>query len=293
MRIADLYKWEKPVLSLEVFPPRPEHSLKTVFTTLDGLRDVKPSFVSVTYASQGESVERTVEIASRVRDEYGCESLAHVTCIGQTREQVCLLLDLLETRGICNILALRGDIPEDGVPPKNVKTYSHASQLISHISGREGFCIGAAAYPEGHFESPRISTDLQNLKRKIDAGAEFLISQLFFDNRIFYDFIERTAAMGIDVPIIPGIMPILNYKQIKRILMMCRVSVPAALLNLFDRYASDPDSLAAAGVEYATEQVEELVSQGVCGVHLYTMNRVDQIRKIVYESGLRELNAKA
>jgi len=287
MRIADLYKWEKSVLSLEVFPPRPEHSLEIVFSTLDGLRDVKPSFVSVTYSSQGSSVERTVEIASRVRDEYGCESLAHVTCIGQTREQVSVLLDLLEKKGICNILALRGDVPEDG--GLLCRDYSHASQLISHISGRKGFCIGAAAYPEGHFESPRISGDLENLKKKVDAGAEFLISQLFFDNRIFYDFLERAEGMGITVPVIPGIMPILNYKQIKRILMMCRVSVPAALLNLFDRYSNDPDSLAAAGVEYATSQVAGLVSQGVRGVHLYTMNRVDQIRSIIHESGLREL----
>lgn len=287
MRIADLYKWERPVLSLEVFPPKPEHSLKTVFRTLDGLRDIEPSFVSVTYASQGHSVERTVEIASRVRDQYRCESLAHVTCIGQSRREVSDLLDRLESRGIGNILALRGDIPEGGGPL--CTDYSYASQLIEHIAERGGFCIGAAAYPEGHFESSRISADLLHLKKKVAAGAEYLISQLFFDNRIFYDFQERAEALGIDVPIIPGIMPILNYKQIKRILMMCRVSVPAGLLSLFDRHAGDPDALARAGVEYATEQVADLVSNGVRGIHLYTMNRVDQIRRIVNDSGLREL----
>lgn len=288
MRIADLYKWEKPVLSLEVFPPRPEHSLKTVFKTLDGLRDVKPSFVSVTFASQGSSVDRTVEIASRVRDEYECESLAHVTCIGQTQTQVSELLDRLENRGIANVLALRGDMPEEGKPL--CRDYSHASELVDHIAQRGGFCIGAAAYPEGHFEAPRISTDIAYLKKKVDAGAEFLISQLFFDNRIFYDFKERTDKLGIDVPLIPGIMPILNYKQIKRILMMCRVSVPADLLNLFDKYSADPEALAEAGLEYATKQVADLVSQGVHGIHLYTMNRVDQIRSIIHESGLRELS---
>jgi methylenetetrahydrofolate reductase (NADPH) len=287
LRIADFYKGEKPVLSLEVFPPKPGHSLKTVFRTLDRLRDVNPSFVSVTYSAQGNSVERTVEIASRVRDEYGCESLAHVTCIGQACSEVSELLNRLEQRGITNILALRGDMPEGRKPL--CRDYCFASELVSHITERGGFCTGAAAYPEGHFESPRISTDLGYLKKKVDAGAEFLISQLFFDNRVFYDFIERVESLGITVPVIPGIMPILNYKQIKRILMMCRVSVPAALLNLFDRYSGNPESMARAGVEYATKQVADLVENGVQGIHLYTMNRVKQIRSIVNDSGLREL----
>jgi len=287
LRIADLYKWEKPVLSLEVFPPKPEHSLSTVFRTLDGLRDLKPSFVSVTYGSAGDTVERTVKIASRVRDEYGCESLAHVTCIGHTTGEIDLLLNRLESLGISNVLALRGDIPEGEEPPS--RDFDHASQLVAHIKRRSGFCIGAAAYPEGHFESSRVSADLKRLKEKVDAGAEFLISQLFFDNRVFYDFLERAEALGITVPVIPGIMPIQNYRQIKRILMMCRVSVPASLLSMFDRYAGDPESLAAAGVEYATSQVADLMENGAGGIHLYTMNRVKQIRQIVGDSGLRKL----
>ena len=286
MRIADLYRWEKPVLSLEVFPPRPENSLETVFKTLDGLKDLKPSYVSVTYASQGTSRIRSVEIAARVRDQYHCESLAHLTCVGQTEMQVSEILDILEEKGISNILALRGDLPDNiGNLPED---FTYASELISRISSRGGFCTGAAAYPEGHFESGRISQDLANLKKKTDAGAEFLISQLFFDNRIFFDFIERLQASGIQVPVIPGIMPILNYKQIKRILLMCRISIPARLLELFDRYSGDPVSLAAAGLDYATEQVSELVSEGVPGVHLYTMNRVKQSRHIVNASGLRK-----
>lgn len=288
MRIADLYKWDKPVLSLEVFPPKPEHSLRTVFRTLDGLRDLKPSFVSVTYGSAGDTVERTVEIASRVRDEYNCESLAHVTCIGHTAGEIDLLLERLESLGISNVLALRGDMPQGEEPPS--RDFAHASQLVAHIRERSGFCIGAAAYPEGHFESSRISTDLKRLKEKVDAGAEFLISQLFFDNRVFYDFLERAGALGVKVPVVPGIMPIQNYRQIKRILMMCRVSVPASLLSMFDRYAGDPESLAAAGVEYATAQVADLMENGVSGIHLYTMNRVKQIRQIVGDSGLRKLS---
>ncbi len=286
MRIADIYKREKPVLSLEVFPPKPGYSLKTVFRTLDGLKDLNPSFVSVTYASQGESTDRTVQIASRVRDEYSCESLAHLTCIGHSKDEVTQVLDNLETQGIVNILALRGDIPEEFVHRK--RDYHFASELIKEIAARENFCVGAAAYPEGHIESKRISHDLDNLKSKVDAGAEFLITQLFFDNRIFYDFMERAHLRNIKVPLVPGIMPILNYKQIKRILMMCEVSIPAKLLSMFDKYSHDPGDLAKAGVEYAIEQIQDLVEEGVEGIHLYTMNRVNQVREIVFRSNLRE-----
>ncbi len=286
MRIADLYKSRKPVVSLEVFPPKPGKSLDSIYKTLNGLKELEPSFVSVTYASQNSSGKRTVEIASTVRDRYRMESLAHLTCAGQTEEQVDDILETLREKGISNILALRGDIPDTG--EKNLSDFVWASQLIKRITDFGGFCTGAAAYPEGHFESKRISHDLSNLKKKTDAGAEFLITQLFFDNRIFYDFIERAEASGISVPVIPGLMPVLNYRQIKRILMMCRVSVPAALLELFDRYADDPESLASAGVDYAIEQVADLVREGVPGIHLYTMNRIEQIKQIVRTSGLRQ-----
>ncbi len=287
MRIADIYKEKQdPILSLEVFPPKPGLSLKTVFRTLDGLCDLNPSFVSVTYASQGESTNRTVEIASRVRKDYSCESLAHMTCIGHSRDEVASVLDKLEASGINNILALRGDIPEKFNNSK--QDYHYASELIAEIASQRSFCIGAAAYPEGHIESKRISHDLDNLKRKVNAGAEFLITQLFFDNRIFYDFQERMSYRNIDVPLVAGIMPILNYKQIKRILMMCEVSIPAKLLNLFDKYSDHPADLAKAGVDYAIEQISDLAKEGVDGIHLYTMNRVSQVREIVFQSNLRD-----
>lgn len=286
MRIADIYKQDTPVLSLEVFPPKPGHSLKTVFRTLDNLCDLNPSFVSVTYASQGETTSRTVDIATRVREEYGCESLAHMTCISHTKEEVTTVLDNLEARNVKNVLALRGDMPPDASTVS--RDYRYASELITEIASRESFCVGAAAYPEGHTEAKRISHDLDNLKRKVDAGAEFLITQLFFDNRIFFDFMERARYRNIHVPVIPGIMPILNYKQIKRILMMCEVSVPAKLMNMFDKFSHDPGDMAKAGVDYAIEQVSELVEEGVEGIHLYTMNRVQQVREIIFNSGLRE-----
>ena len=286
MRIADIYKREEPVLSLEVFPPKPGYSLKTVFRTLDGLVDLDPSFVSVTYASQGESTDRTVEIASRVRDQYRCESLAHMTCIGHTRKEVSSVLDNLEAHSVRNVLALRGDMPSDS---SGVSTdYRYASELITEIASRGNFCVGAAAYPEGHIESKRISHDLDNLKGKVNAGAEFLITQLFFDNRIFYDFMERVRYRNIEVPVVPGIMPIMNYKQIKRILMMCEVSIPSKLLNMFDKYSHDPADLAKAGIDYAIKQISDLVDEGAEGIHLYTMNRIPQIREIIFRAGLRE-----
>ncbi|MCK5786112.1 MAG: methylenetetrahydrofolate reductase [NAD(P)H] [Candidatus Sabulitectum sp.] len=287
MRIADIYKTVEPVLSLEVFPPKPGYSLKTVFHTLDGLVDLNPSFVSVTYASQGESTNRTVDIASRVRDQYHCESLAHMTCIGHTRKEVSSVLDNLEVHSVRNVLALRGDMPSDPSEVRLSRDYHYASELIAEIASRGSFCVGAAAYPEGHIESRRISHDLDNLKGKVDAGAEFLITQLFFDNRIFYDFMERVRYRSIQVPVVPGIMPILNYKQIKRILMMCEVSIPAKLLNMFDKYSHDPADLAKAGIDYAIEQISDLVDEGAQGIHLYTMNRIPQIREIIFRSGLR------
>jgi len=285
MRIAQIYKKEEPVLSLEVFPPKPGYSLKTVFRTMDGLVDLNPAFVSVTYASQGESTNRTVDIASRVRDQYRRESLAHMTCIGHTKQEVSSVLDNLEVHNVRNILALRGDMPPDSAAVST--DYRFASELIAEIASRSSFCIGAAAYPEGHIESRRISHDLDNLRGKVDAGAEFLITQLFFDNRIFFDFMERVRFRNIKVPVVPGIMPILNYKQIKRILLMCEVSIPARLLNMFDRFSHDPVDLAKAGLDYAIEQISKLVEEGVDGIHLYTMNRIPQIREIVFSSGLR------
>lgn len=291
MRISDIYQWQRGVLSLEVFPPKPGSSLNTVFKTLDGLRHLKPSFISVTYSPDGAGARRTVEIASRVRDGYGCESLAHLTCTGQTRTQVQNALAELQGRGIVNILALRGDIPEN--QPPGTGDYLHANQLIEDIASRGGFCIGAAAYPEGHHESRRISDDLGNLRKKVDSGAEFLITQLFFDNRVFFDYLERARGIGIGIPVIPGIMPIMNYRQIRRIIEMCRVSIPATLLTLFEKYSGDPSSLAEAGVEYAIGQIRELLDSDVEGVHLYTMNRVEAIERIVRSSGLGEHIAPA
>jgi methylenetetrahydrofolate reductase (NADPH) len=288
MRIRDLYTGSgAPVLSLEVFPPSRSYPLDTVFNTLDGLRELQPSFISVTYGAAAGERERTVEIASRIQDDYPFEPLAHLTCLGQTRDQIAQKLDQLSELGIENVLALRGDPPEDdpGFDPE-VGDYLYASRLIEEIRRRGGFGIVAAAYPEGHAECPRVSESHEHLLGKVDAGAEVLITQLFFDNRILFDFMERMEAGGIGIPVIPGIMPVLNSKQIRRIIYLCGVSIPARILRLLDRYGKNPADMEKAGIDYAVEQVSGLLEYGVPGIHLYTMNRVEQISEIARRTGL-------
>jgi methylenetetrahydrofolate reductase (NADPH) len=288
MKIRELYTGSgAPVLSLEVFPPSRSYPLETVFDTLDGLRELHPAFISVTYGAAAGERERTVEIAARIQDHYPFEPLAHLTCLGQSREEIGRKLDELHDLGIENVLALRGDPPEDdpGFDPGS-GDYRYACTLIEEIRKRNGFGIAAAAYPEGHVECPRVSESHEHLKMKVDAGAEVLITQLFFDNRILYDFLEHAGAMGIGVPIVPGIMPVLNSKQIRRIIYLCGVSIPATVLRMLDRFGKSPADMERAGIDYAVEQVTDLIENGVPGVHLYTMNRTRQISEIARRTGL-------
>ena len=288
MKIRELYRGEGlPVLSLEVFPPSRSYPLESVFTTLDGLRELEPAFISVTYGAASGERERTVEITSRILKDYSILPLAHLTCLGHTRSEIAEKLNELSASGIENILALRGDSPEDdpGFDPA-AGDYRYAYGLIEEIRHRGDFGIVAAAYPEGHIECPTVSDSHLHLRRKIDAGAEVLITQLFFDNRIYFDFMDRIAALGIDVPVIPGIMPVLNSKQIKRIIYLCGVSIPARILKLLDRYGKNPEDMEKAGIDYAVEQVSGLIESGVPGIHLYTMNRISQITEIACRTGL-------
>ena len=294
MKIRDLYREDgPPVLSLEVFPPSKSYTLESVFTTLDGLRELEPSFISVTYGAASGERERTVEISSRILKDYSIEPLAHLTCLGHSRCEIAAKLDELSASGIENILALRGDPSEDdpGFDPA-AGDYRYAYSLIEEIKRRGDFGIMAAAYPEGHFECPRVSDSHEHLRRKIDAGAEVLITQLFFDNRIFFDFMERIAALGIEVPVIPGIMPVLNSKQIKRIIYLCGVSIPSTILRLLDRYGKNPEDMEKAGIDYAVEQVSGLIESGVPGIHLYTMNKISQISEIARRTGLAGSGSK-
>lgn len=288
MKIIDLYRKGDPVLSLEIFPPRMDYPLETVFTTVEKLTRLQPGFIGVTYGAGGSNQDRTVEIAARIKKEYKVESLAHLTCVRHTRQEIAEILDALQREGIRNIMALRGDLPEDeeGFQLEQ-QEYHYAFQLINDVRQRADFGILAAAHPEGHPECRRLHEDLANLKRKVDCGVDLLVTQLFFDNRIFCDFVDRAITKGIDCPIVPGIMPVLNVKQIKRMVYLCGASIPPKMLSLLDRYEDNPADMEKAGIEYASEQVRDLLEDHVEGVHLYTMNKPEQITQIVDNVGLR------
>ncbi|HOX02360.1 MAG TPA: methylenetetrahydrofolate reductase [NAD(P)H] [Candidatus Paceibacterota bacterium] len=282
MNIADLYRERRPVLSFEVFPPKPDTPLESLYATIENLRELNPSFISVTYGAGGAQKGRTVEIASRIRHDFGLESMAHLTCVGHSRSEIRRILEDLQARRIDNILALRGDPPQ-GQPDFDFSggDFTRASELIHFIRQSHSFCIGAACYPEGHRACPRIAQDWRNLKTKVDAGVDFLITQLFFDNRIFYHFLESARGLGIACPIIPGIMPIFNARQIKRIVSLCGASMPADLLIMMDEYEDRPEDLRRAGIDYAVRQIRDLLDNGVEGIHLEPMNKPDLAREIL------------
>jgi len=279
MLIRDLLSRTRPAISFEIFPPKPETPIETVFTTVAGLKELSPDFISVTYGAGGSSRDRTVEIASAVHNRWGLVSLAHLTCMGSSPAEVEKVMEALEQEGVCNILAMRGDPRPDGAESH----FHHASDLIRHI--RRGhfrdFSLGAAAYPEGHPESPSSEDDLFHLKEKVDAGADFLITQLFFDNEIFFGFMDKIRALGIGVPVLAGIMPVLNARQIGRIVSLCGASIPPRFARIMSRYEHSPEALSEAGIAYATEQIIDLLSWGADGIHLYTMNRPDVAKRIM------------
>lgn len=282
MKIKDIYEQKKTVISLEVFPPKYDLPIETVFDTLDRLKGLEPDFISVTYGAGGKSKDRTAEIAERIKKEYGIESMAHLTCISATREQTASQLNMIREKGIENILALRGDIPED--PEFQFPSpleYEHASDLVRELKKDGEFCIGAACYPEGHVDCIDLKTDIKNLKKKVDSGADFLISQLFFDNEEFFDFMEKLDIAGITVPVSAGIMPVLNKNQILRMTKLSGCKVTKKLKRLLDRYGDKPEALVEAGEAYATEQIIDLMTWGVRGVHLYTMNKAETARRII------------
>lgn len=282
MKISEIYKQKKTVISLEVFPPKLTSPVETVYDTLERLKGLSPDFISVTYGAGGNAKDRTVEIAEKIKKDYGIESMAHFTCIASTKEQVGAGLSAMKDAGIENVLALRGDIPEapDFKFP-NPLQYAYAKDLVSEIKGDGGFSIGAACYPEGHMDSPGPITDMQYLKEKVDCGVDFLMSQLFFDNELFYGFMDRAAKAGINVPVAAGIMPVLNKNQILRMTKLSGCAVPSKLQRMLEKYGNDPESLQEAGEAYATEQIIDLMAWGVRGIHLYTMNKYETAKRIL------------
>ncbi|MDD4172573.1 MAG: methylenetetrahydrofolate reductase, partial [Syntrophomonas sp.] len=264
MKIKEFYQGNRPVLSLEIFPPGINYPLESIFATLDKLTKLEPSFISVTYGAGGSNRARTAEIAARIKQQYGMEALAHLTCVGHSRAEVDAILNNLIAEGIDNIMALRGDLPTDDIDfDLSSQDYHYAVELIRDIRKKSDFGIAAAAYPDGHPECRRLSEDLIYIRQKVNAGADLLITQFFFDNRIYYDFLEKALRVAINVPIIPGIMPVLNAHQIKRMIYLGGASIPARLMKLVDKYENDPEGMEKAGIEYASLQIEDLINNHV------------------------------
>ncbi len=278
MKICELFKDNHTVFSFEIFPPKKDGSIETVYNTLDELTDLKPDFISVTYGAGGTQPGcSTREIVSIIKEKYHTESIAHLTCVNSTKAEIDCVIEEFKTYGVENVLALRGDINPD-IEPK--KEFLHACDLIAYMKERSGLSFSGACYPEGHPEAPSFDEDIANLKRKVDAGASHLMSQLFFDNDLFYRFLEKARAAGINVPIEAGIMPCINAKQIQRMVTMCGASLPHKFTRLIARYGDSPEAMRDAGIAYAVDQIIDLAANGVDGIHLYTMNNKYVARKI-------------
>ena len=271
MQIPELYEKKKPVYSFEIFPPKKIGNLDNIYATVEDLAHLEPDFISVTFGAGGKTKDTlTGEIASTIRDRFGIESMAHVTCINSSKEQVGRIIEDLNDRGIRNVMALRGDINEETGP---VGEFKHANELAIEIQKiDDSIRIMGACYPEGHYEQEDLDEDIENLKYKIGAGVSGLVTQLFFDNKKFYDFVEKVRAAGITVPISAGIMPITNKRQIERTVALSGSSLPKKFTNMIAKYEDDPDGLFDAGIEYAVFQIRDLIEHGVDGIHLYTMN---------------------
>ena len=276
MKIRDILAEGRPTLSFEVFPPKTEDRFEAVEGAALAIAELKPSFMTVAYGAGGGTSRYTVEIASAIKDR-GVTPLAHLTCVSSTREKVRDVLGQLRERGIENVLALRGDIPRDG---QVVHDCPYASGLIGETRGMGDFCIGAACYPEDHVESENKTKDIQHLKEKVEAGCDFVTTQMFFDNNILYNYLYRIREQGITVPVIAGIMPVTSASQIARICSMSGTYLPSRFKAIVDRFGDNPAAMKQAGIAYATEQIIDLIANRVNGIHVYSMNKPDVAAKI-------------
>lgn len=278
MKISSLFGKGKTVLSFEVFPPKKTSPVETIYDTLGQLKDLSPDFISVTYGAGGNAANTvTCDIASYIANTLNIPSVAHLTCVYSTKETVLKQLEMFREKGVENILALRGDVNPE-IP--RLHDFEYASDLTAFIKANGDFHVSGACYPEGHLEAPSIVEDIRSLRHKTDAGAEHLMSQLFFDNSAFYNFREKALIAGINVPIEAGIMPVVNKKQIERMVSMCGASLPAKFSKVMQKYENNPEALRDAGIAYAVDQIVDLISNGVDGIHLYTMNNPYVARKI-------------
>ena len=272
------------MLSFEVFPPKEEAAFEPVKAAAFEIAKLSPAFMSVTYGAGGGTSKYTVEIAADLKEKFGVTSLAHLTCVASSREHVHRVVERLKEHEICNIMALRGDIPKDGVIHHD---YKYASELIAELKTLGDFCIGGACYPEGHVESATKAEDILHLKEKVNAGCDFLTTQMFFDNDLLYNFLYQIRDKGITVPVVAGIMPVTNAKQMKRILSMSGAYIPAKFRAIEDKFGDNPAAMRQAGVAYATDQIVDLIANGVNAIHVYSMNKPDVAAQI--KSSLSEI----
>ena len=274
MKITSIFEKEEITVSFEVFPPKTTTNYEAVEKAALGVAALKPSYMSVTYGAGGSTRGYTIKIAEKIQKEQQVTTIAHLTCVGATKADIHAALGQMKEAGIENILALRGDRPKDFEGDPYVD-YHHASELVETIREYGDFCVGGACYPEGHPESQTLEEDLIHLKEKVDAGCEFLTTQMFFDNNILYNFMYKALKHGIDVPVVAGIMPITNANQVKRSIALSGSLVPRRFLAIVDRFGSDPAAMKQAGIAYATDQIIDLIANGVNHVHIYTMNKPD------------------
>jgi methylenetetrahydrofolate reductase (NADPH) len=284
MKINEIFEKKNTTLSFEIFPPKRDGDIKTIYNTLDELAVLKPDYMSVTYGAAGsEKGDKTIKIASAIKNKYQIEALAHLTCVGATNKEISEILKRFKNENIENILALRGDIP---IGKENEKReFGYASDLIKYIKKNNDFNVGGACYPEPHIEAKSRISDIINLKKKVDNGADFLVTQLFFDNNYYYDFMRDIRSIDIDVPVTVGIMPAINKRQIERMIKMCGITLPVKFKKIFDKYEDNPEALKDAGIAYASEQIIDLISSGVDGIHLYVMNKPEIAKRIVKNIG--------
>lgn len=279
MKIKDLLNEDKITFSCEVFPPKKDNHFQNMLHTADEICKMGVDFISVTYGAGGSTSKRTVEAASYIQNTWHIPALAHLTCCGSTREEIRERLREMKSMGIENVLALRGDKPKDFTGDGD---YTYAVELIREIKSQGDFCIGAACYPEGHVECEHKELDIIHLKEKVDAGCDFLTTQMFFDNNVYYNFLYRVLTAGIGIPVIPGIMPVINSRQIKRSCELSGTTLPPRFKAIADKFSDDPLAMEQAGIAYATEQIIDLVANGVRHIHLYTMNRPGTAEKILH-----------
>lgn len=272
MKIIDILRRDRVTLSFEAFPPKTDSAFESVLGAVDEMSRLRPDFMSVTYGAGGGTSRNTVKIASHVQRDLGVTALAHLTCVSSTREQVARQLDEMHACGIENVLALRGDIPQDSAFPLP-EQYRYASELVAEIKSRGDFCIGAACYPEGHTECLHKDDDIAHLQHKVACGVDFLTTQMFFDNNVLYNFLYRIRERGVTVPVVAGIMPVVNGRQIARSCELSGTYLPARFKAIVDKFADKPEAMKQAGIAYATEQIIDLIANGVKAIHIYSMNK--------------------